>query len=536
MGTPLSDVTFCVLDLETTGGSMVDCGITEVGAVLVRRGAIEGTFQTLVDPGRPVPAFIRLLTGISDDLLADAPPIESVLPSLLEFVKGSVIVAHNARFDTGFINTALRRNAYPALTNKVLDTAILARKILHGEVPNNKLSTLADHLRCAHKPCHRAFADVLATVDVLHHLIERVAGFGVTTLEDFSALSSTKIDGTFSKIRLTDSLPHCAGVYRFLGPSGKTLYVGKATDIRSRVRSYFFGDPRRRMRNLLREMQDIRIERHATLLEAEVAEARAIANEKPPYNRRGKGTGGSWFIKVSATPKAARVAAARVVKEDGSTYLGPFPSMKLVRSLVDCMRDAAPIHRCTDPQKCRGCPFAEIGTCAGSQSERHRAEMSKVARGMSLEHALILDPLLVRLKRLGREERFEEAADLRRRASLLERSLTGAADVAALVAAGDVVITVGKRMVLIRNGRLVAACDCKPGAERAICNQLRSGADLPGPESSISAATQREAKTILSWLRRNIDEVKLLDVSNGWCLPIGARPGNRFQQRKFEVG
>ncbi|MEA2517860.1 MAG: polymerase subunit epsilon, partial [Actinomycetota bacterium] len=188
LGTPLSQVTFCVVDLETTGGSPTESAITEVGAVKVCRGEVVGTFQTLVDPGQPVPAFIRLLTGIDDLLLAEAPRIESVLPSFLEFAKDTVLVAHNARFDISFLNHALISRGYDRLSNPVVDTAALARKVLAGEVRNNRLETLARHLRCAHQPCHRAFADVLATIDVLHHLIERVAGYGVVTLEDLMSL------------------------------------------------------------------------------------------------------------------------------------------------------------------------------------------------------------------------------------------------------------------------------------------------------------------------------------------------------------
>ncbi len=207
LGTPLAEVTFCVIDLETTGGSPTDSEITEIGALKVRMGEVTGSFQTLVDPGRPVPAFIRLLTGISDEMLIEAPPIEAVLPDLLEFIGGSVIVAHNARFDVSFLNAALLVNDYERLGNTIVDTAQLARRILSGETRNHKLETLARHLRCAHKPCHRAYADVLATTDVLHHLIERVAGFGVTTLEDLLAMSSARIDGTFQKIDLTAHLP-----------------------------------------------------------------------------------------------------------------------------------------------------------------------------------------------------------------------------------------------------------------------------------------------------------------------------------------
>ncbi|HEU4480292.1 MAG TPA: DEDD exonuclease domain-containing protein, partial [Actinomycetota bacterium] len=424
LGRPLAEVTFCVLDLETTGGSAEDDAITEVGAVKVRRGETVGTFHTLVDPGRPVPAFIRLLTGIDDSMLASAPDIHAVLPTLLPFLEGTVIVAHNARFDVGFLNAAARRAAYPTLTNQVVDTAHLARKILAGEVPNNKLSTLARHLRCAHQPCHRAFADVLATVDVLHHLIERVSGYGVTTLEDLLSISTARIDQTFRKIRICDALPRGCGVYRFLGAGGNVLYVGKATDIRQRVRSYFYGDGRRKIRDLLREAQSVEAERFATMLEAELAEARLIASEKPPYNRVGK-RDGAWFLKVrsGAGGKRARISTARVPKEDGSLYMGPFPTMSHVRTLIDGLRDAARIHRCTEPRSCTGCAFGELGTCVGTDVPEHNEEADKVRRALTGDHRAVLDGVHARMQRLARSERFEEAAELRDRGAALERAL-----------------------------------------------------------------------------------------------------------------
>jgi DNA polymerase-3 subunit epsilon len=112
LGTPLHEVTFCVLDLETTGGSTADCFITEIGAVKVRGGEIIGTFQTLVDPGAAIPPSIVLLTGISQSMVIDAPQIETVLPTFAEFVGSAVIVGHNVRFDLGFLDAAADRLGY----------------------------------------------------------------------------------------------------------------------------------------------------------------------------------------------------------------------------------------------------------------------------------------------------------------------------------------------------------------------------------------------------------------------------------------
>ncbi|MDQ3940945.1 MAG: DEDD exonuclease domain-containing protein [Actinomycetota bacterium] len=508
LGTPLSDVTFCVLDLETTGGSPVSCAITEVGACKVRLGEVVGTFHTLVNPGSPIPAFIRFLTGISDDTVVAAPGIEAVLPNLLEFVRDSVVVAHNARFDIGFLNAACDRADYPRLSNRVLDTAGLARKILAGEVPNNRLETLTRYLRCAHQPCHRAYADVLATTDVLHHLIERVAGFGVTTLEDLLRMSSTRLDGTFHKISLTDGVPRGIGIYRFIGAQGQTLYVGKASDLRSRVRSYFYGDPRRKIRDLLRETQRIDTQSFATTLEAEVAEARAIAIEAPLYNRAGK-SAATWHVKVARTGRSAKISSSRLAKDDGNLYLGPFRSMRTARTLIDGLRDAVAIHRCAEPARCRGCAFSEMGRCGGEDRAVHLGEVEKVVAAAEADPDVVLQPLLERMGKLARQERFEEAAELRDRGALLERALERNIEARSLEEAGTIRIRVGDRALTIRDGCL-------------------DDASIPSEPRTVG---DHERRAVSGWLRRHTDEVELLSVSGTWALPIGARPGGRFRVR-----
>lgn len=109
LGVPLHDVTFCVLDLETTGGSANTCEITEIGAVKYRGGEVMGTFQTLVNPGTGIPPFITILTGITQAMVCEAPRIEAVLPSFLEFCHDAVLVGHNIRFDLSFLDAAARR-------------------------------------------------------------------------------------------------------------------------------------------------------------------------------------------------------------------------------------------------------------------------------------------------------------------------------------------------------------------------------------------------------------------------------------------
>ena len=184
----LAGLEFAVIDLETTGWSPGAAAITEVAAVRVRGGRRLGEFASLVNTGIPVPPGIEDLTGITDWMLAAAPRLATVLPGLLEFADGCVLVAHNAPFDIGFLRAACGQCglAWPGFT--VLDTVMLARRVMDpDEVPDCKLGTLAGFFRSHTAPSHRALADARATADVLGWLIRRLAHRGVRTLGQLSA-------------------------------------------------------------------------------------------------------------------------------------------------------------------------------------------------------------------------------------------------------------------------------------------------------------------------------------------------------------
>jgi DNA polymerase-3 subunit epsilon len=239
MGTPLHDVTFVVVDVETTGGSPDECALTEIGAVKLRGGECLGTFSTLVNPGVAIPPAITVLTGITTSMVGPAPRVDAVLPSFLEFAAGATLVGHNVRFDRAFLDAALVRSGRPRLPHRFVDTVALARRLVGDEVRNCKLSTLAEHFRLPHRPTHRALDDALATGHLLHALLERAGSLGVFGLDDLLELPTVKGHPQLAKLRLTDGLPRVPGVYLFRDAGGRPLYVGKATNLRSRVRSYF---------------------------------------------------------------------------------------------------------------------------------------------------------------------------------------------------------------------------------------------------------------------------------------------------------
>ena len=193
----LVETTFAVLDLETSGGSpRLGAGITEIGVVKVKGGQVLGTFQSFVDPGHSLPVFITQLTGISDEMLISAPFIDEILPTLFDFLGNAdetVVVAHNSPFDLSFLKAAAKAHEIDWPDYLTVDTARLARAVLdRDEVNNCKLSTLADFFGATTSPNHRALDDALATVDVLHGLIERLAGFDVHSFEQMRNFPSRK--------------------------------------------------------------------------------------------------------------------------------------------------------------------------------------------------------------------------------------------------------------------------------------------------------------------------------------------------------
>src|SRR3954471_19086192 len=364
----LADTTFVVLDLETTGGAADGAGVTEVGAVKVRGGEELGVFATLVNPGERIPAFITVLTGITDAMLAPAPPIESVLPSLLEFLRGAVLVAHNAPYDVGFLKAACARHGYPWPSPRVLDTAALARRALtRDEVPNRKLGTLAQFFHSRVQPTHRALDDAKATVDVLHGLIERLGSYKVHTLGDAIEFAKAVTPTQRRKRHLADNLPHAPGVYVFRAADERPLYVGTSVDIATRVRSYFTASEKRaRMSEMIGAAARVEAVECAHSLEAEVRVLRLIATHAPPYNRRSKYPERVVWLKLTAEAYP-RLSVVRQLADDGAAYLGPFSSRRTAELAAAGVYDAVPLRQCSHKLSIRtippACALAELGKC-----------------------------------------------------------------------------------------------------------------------------------------------------------------------------
>jgi DNA polymerase-3 subunit epsilon len=497
-GVPLREVPFVVVDLETTGGSPRDSKITEVGAVRILGGERLGTFQALVDPGESIPPFISHLTGIDDYLVRGEPPIEAVLPAFLEFARGAVFVAHNARFDFSFLNENLGRLDYPVLDGPPVCTAKLARRVVWPDVPNVRLQTLASYFRTRVKPIHRALDDAMACAEVLDGLIDLGARLGILTLGDLREAVRARGRPHFGKIRLADDLPHAAGVYRFVGGDGRVLYVGKARDLRARVKSYFYGDERKKVESLLGEVR--RVEGEETPggeLEALVLEARLIRQHEPAYNRRGKTWRRFAYLKLDPAEAFPRLKVVhRASDRVGCACLGPFSGTAAARLAKEALEEIVPLRRCTRSMGARTrfapCALADLGRCPAPcdgaiDPERYGELVRDLLSSLESPDGL-LAALERRMGKLADAERFEEAASMRDRLRALAGALHRSRQDAWLVGAGRLeVVADGERRLAFVGGSLARASDADVEPISIPCPRERAD----------------ELSAVRSWLGRN---------------------------------
>jgi DNA polymerase-3 subunit epsilon len=533
LGTLLAEVTFVVVDLESTGGSPAECGITEIGAVKVRGGEVLGEFQTLVNPDAPIPPFISVLTGITNAMVAEAPVIDSALPSFLEFARGSVLVAHNAGFDLSFLKAAAGRLQITWPGFEVLDTLQLARHVVTpDEAPNHKLASLARLFGARTAPDHRALHDARATVDVLHGLFERVGSLGVHTLEELGSYSSRVTPAQRRKRILADGLPHAPGVYLFKDAQDSVLYVGTSRDIRTRVRTYFTAAERRsRMVDMVRLAHVVHPVVCQTQLEAQVREVRLIDEHAPRFNRRSKHDRKAVWVRLTGE-RYPRLSITRNLPPDGSPSIGPFRSRVRAQEAIDAVHEIIPLRQCTKSLAgtTSACALADIGRCGapctGAQTAQEYAAV--VAECVAIFHGDArpgAERLRRRLDELAGQERYEDAAVVRDRFLQLVRGAARAQRLGPLVRAPEVVaarrdVDGGWELVCIRHGRFAGTLVSPRGADPMIhVATLLATAEVVAAQPGARTALIEESELLMRWLEA--PDVRIVSLDGEWTCPVG---------------
>ncbi|MDX6476042.1 MAG: polymerase subunit epsilon [Gaiellaceae bacterium] len=365
----IEDATFVVFDLETTGlrpGSARPC---EFGAVRVRELRLEERFQTLANPGARLQPAVSALTGLHDAELRRAPPVAAATRRFLDFAGDAVLVAHNARFDMAFLDNETMRLTGNRVAASVVDTVGLARRLL-GRQPAN-LAALSYRFATDARPCHRALPDAEATAEILLALIGMAQERGARTVADLVELAATRPRRVHRKRNLAFGAPQRPGVYLFRDVHDQVLYVGRARDLRARLRSYFRSEKQRpAVEAALGALERVEWRVLGSELEASLEELRLIRELRPPANAR------------SARPDRyvyLRERGDSVVCSSRPTELGPIKS-------------------------------------------RRRAQLAaRALQGVDWDTPDdALPKLRAKLKRLASELRFEDAARLRDRIDALE--------------------------------------------------------------------------------------------------------------------
>lgn len=283
---------YAIIDIETTGGSPHREKITEIAVVVYDGEKIVEKFETLINPERSIPPFITRLTGIDNDMVKDAPKFYEIAKDIVEITENRVFVAHNVRFDYGFIQEEFKRLGYN-FSRKQLCTVRLSRKSFPG-LPSYSLGKLIQHFDIKVNDRHRAMADVLATLELFKHILnENGHQQGVDPFFRAS-LKNVKLPEKIDAEKIM-SLPEATGVYYFLDSADQVIYVGKSINIRKRIKQHFQNiNPK--SNKLYQRAVDLKYKVTGSEMVAFLLENEEIKALQPDINRASRKKNYAYFI------------------------------------------------------------------------------------------------------------------------------------------------------------------------------------------------------------------------------------------------
>ncbi len=534
----LHDTTFVVVDLETTGTQPGQAEIIEVGAVVVRDWRIQGEHHWLVKPSRPIPPFIRGLTGIDDSMVADAPPFADIAKDVHGLFGGAVPVAHNAAFDCGFLDAAFRPLGLPEIGRDRLCTIKLARNFAPGA--RYSLDVVAERLGVTTHNRHRALGDARATAEVLIELLRRAESQGITSVKALRNFRKPRGRGAETRSAVgperVRNLPPQPGIYRFRNGEGEVIYVGKAKSLRQRLGSYFVGSPRGKVNRMLAEVADFDYTVVGSELEALLEEAREIRLRQPRYNHQLRSWANYFYLYWNPNEAFPRLRLSRdhALPADVEAF-GPFRFTMGGRYELKALRETFGLRNCRGtlrPSPTQS-PCIEYGMkrCGApcAELEDAAAYEDRIAR---LRHFLSGDPDLLRdmrtaIARAAGDENFERAASLRDRYRILTALHQAVRREGASTIAGDRLLVLPAaeealvRLYLLRRGRAVVSVrvdarstDFRPHLERLL-TQVMQG----------RPAEMEDARIAESWLRRKstLPHLRVADHPDTGSLCEGVR-------------
>ena len=474
-------------------------------------------------------------------MVVEAPKIGEALFSFLEFAgspQETVLIAHNAPFDIGFLKSAAARCETPWPAFQVLDTARIARYVVtRDEAPNCKLGTLAAFFGAQTDPNHRALSDARATVDVFHGILDRLGSFGVTTLEDLKSFTNRITDSQRKKRFLAEGLPNSPGVYIFRDEKNEPLYIGTTRNLRTRVRSYFTAaETRKRILDMVSLAERLDFIETPTIIEAEVRELRLIAEKQPRFNRRSKFQEKAVWVKLTeeSFPRLVSVRGHRGLSDDVG-WCGPFNGRDEAARAIEAIYEVTQIRQCTpritlnSMKSASPCALFDMkrcgAPCVGKESVDSYASHVLTTQ-VSLHHdaTSLLAAINLRMRDLAEQERFEEAADIRNRLSAFVRGTARGQRIRSLTRVPHMVTAFMVapqqwEFLVIRYGRLAGTAQGSSKNYREIVESLVLTADVVVDNGEILPASHHEeVEVLLRYL--NQDGIRIVEIDGEWSLPV----------------
>ncbi len=495
----LDEVEFVVFDIETNGGRSGRHRVLEVGALRVRAGQVLETFASLVRLPSRVSKFVTRYTGITDEMLTDAPAITDVLDDFRRFQSGSVLVAHNLPTDLGYLNREcvwLGRALFPG---NGVDTMELSAALM-PDLPGGGLATVLAAADIQDAPTHRALDDAGVTAELFRYLLERAAAGGARTLADLRRLAAAggpegKLPRRARELARWSSrnLPPSPGVYVFRDPGGQALYVGKSVSLQRRVRSHFTDSagPVRRRDGMLDRIEAIEWESTGSELRALVREAELITSAGPEYNVQRRWRFGRRFVRIGP-PTSAAVHTAAHPRDDGAAYLGPFRTARDARLASTSLRRifALPSLRSADKTAAAWrCDAAVLFLGQGKDAALHAVETCSAPE----------------------DERAEVQRRIRRARVLRHPAPGGLGAAPALVLApgaapGEV------ELARVDAGLITAVESITRPRPRSVCQVL---ARLRGAQPRSAGEDSNERRVVLAWLHTHAESPEVVPWPRG---------------------
>lgn len=351
---------FAIIDLETTGKSARHGKITEIAIYLHDGLRIVDEYSTLINPEERVTAFITGLTGITNEMLVNAPKFYEVAKKVVEFTEGAVFVAHNVGFDYGFMREEFKRLGYP-YERETLCTARLSRKLIPGH-RSYSLGKLCANLGIELEDRHRAYGDALATVKLFELLLSRDQ-HNLINKQKTSPFSYKDLHPELPRERI-DALPQATGVYYFRDDSDRLIYVGKSTNIRQRVLNHLSNHKTKRAVEMCARIAQVDYETTGSELIALLKESDEIKTLKPLYNRAQRkvnfqfgvyaryNSKGYLCLYISDRPSVDPLVTSFATKSEARNQLTQLAEKhELCRKLCDLFGNSGPcfhhlIHQC----------------------------------------------------------------------------------------------------------------------------------------------------------------------------------------------